>query len=334
MVSPAFFGYESAIIDEFRAQGHDAVFLDERPSNSPMARAVVRVFPALVKKQVERHFRQALKDLGDEPLDGVLVIKGEVTPEWFLTEISRRHPRAVFVYYTYDALSNSSQGKRILTHFHRKFSFDPADVAANPGFELKELFYAPDYTPSGGERDLDLSFVGTLHGDRYAFTQAVAASVPSGRQRLFYYMAARWYYTLRKLTSPEVRSVPRADISFVPLSRAEVVEIAQRSRTVIDLQRAGQTGLTMRTFEVLATGAAIITANDSIRDQEFFSDERVLIVPRDPAQVDAEEVRRFVARQPAVGSAPAGFEKHSLNAWVSEFVDAFRSDGDGHADRR
>lgn len=335
VVSPAFFGYESAIVGEFRDQGHETVFLDERPSNSAIARAIVRVFPFLVKKQVERHFRQALEALGDKPVDGVLVIKGEVTPEWFLAEVVRRSPGATFVYYTFDALSNTPQGARHFPHFDRRFSFDPADVAANPDFELKELFFAPAYRPSTRERDLDLSFVGTLHGDRYAFTQAVAAAVPSERRRLFYYMAARWYFLLRKMTSRAVRDVPSDEVSFTPLSRAEVVEIAQRSRTVIDLQRAGQTGLTMRTFEVLAAGAAIITANESIREAEFFSPDRVLVVPRDPAKVDPGEVAAFIARQPATGTAPEAFDKHSLRAWVAGFVDAFsHSTEDEHANRR
>lgn len=335
VVSPAFFGYEAAIVGEFRDQGHEAIFLDERPSNSAIARAIVRVFPALVKKQVERHFRRALEDLGDTPVDGVLVIKGEVTPEWFLAEIARRSPDATFVYYTFDALSNTPQGARYFPQFDRRFSFDPADVEANADFELKELFYDPAYQPSDEPRDLDLSFVGTLHGDRYAFTQAVAAAVPREKRRLFYYMAARWYFVLRKVTSRKVRHVPGDDVSFTPLVRDEVVEIARRSRVVIDLQRAGQTGLTMRTFEVLATGAAIITSNDSIRDTEFFSPDRVLVVPRDPKDIDPERVAAFIEQQPVVGTAPTGFERYSLKAWVDHFVHAFStSNEDRHANRR
>lgn len=325
VISPSFFGYEEAIVDAFRAEGHDTTFLDERPSNSPLARAIVRVFPSLLQRKIDRHYKHALARLGHEPIDGVLVIKGEVVPASFLDEIVRRSPGATMVYYTYDSLENSPQGQRLLSRFHRRFSFDPADVASNPEFEFKPLFYASGYHPSGEKRDLDISFIGTLHGDRYAFTQAIASAVPQENRLLYYFMPARWFFLARKLLSREVRPVSIDEVSFSPLSRSEVAIVAQRSRAVIDLQRNGQTGLTMRTFEVLATGAALITANESIREQPFYSRSRMLIVPRDPALIDVSTIREFISQQPELGSPPDDFEQYSLEAWVAHLVEVFAS---------
>ncbi|MDO8383188.1 MAG: hypothetical protein Q7T17_09450 [Microbacterium sp.] len=335
VVSPAFFGYERAITEAFREQGHDAVFLDERPSNLPAVRAIVRAFPWVLRRKINRHYRRALAELGNESFEGVVVIKGEVVPAWFLAEIVRLNPSARMVYYTFDSIKNSPQGQRILGYFHRKFSFDPADVAAYPSFELKPLFFPDDFRPGDAERDLDISFVGTLHGDRYPFIQAVAAQIPPERRKLYYYLPARWFFFLRKLSSRGLRGVSQREVSFTPLARSEVVRTAQRSRVVIDLQREGQTGLTMRTFEVLATGAAIITANEAIREQPFFSNERVLVVPRAPERVDTNIVSAFIARQPDVGTAPPGFDEYSLSAWVADFVTILaQSDGEPDANPR
>ena len=319
MIAPSFFGYEKAIAQEIRAQGHEVELVDERPSNAPLARAVVRVAPAILGHRITAHFRELLRRAEHDPPDLVLVIKGEVVPEWFLTTLRSRCPRVRFVYYTFDSFANSPRGAALLPLFDRAFSFDPDD-ARRTGVDHLPLFHRPEFHPGDEPRDLDVSFIGTLHGDRHAFANAVAAAVPPERRLLWFYSPAAWYFWLRKVFVRRYRGIPRADVRTTPLPIGAVAATMRRSKAVIDLQRPGQTGLTMRVFEVLASGAALITANAAIRDEPFYDPARVLIVPADPARIDVAEVAAFIAAQPARGTSPAGFEDRSLAAWTSEVL--------------
>lgn len=324
LISPAFFGYEVAITEAFEAAGCHTTFLDERPANSPIDRAVVRIAPKLLHKRIVDHFQRALHALRDEELDAVIVIKGEVTPPWFLSRLRKEHSQALFIYYTYDSFQNSAQGMRLTQYFDRLFSFDRSDVEQDGRFEYKPLFYSRAYKPDHLAREIDVSFIGTLHGDRFDLTQAIAEAFPQSQRYLFYYMAARWFFWLRKFTSRELKKVGLKDVSFTPLRHDQIVQVMQRSRSVIDVQRSGQSGLTMRTFEVLATGARLITTNEEIVKEPFYSPEHILVVPRSPDQIDKEAIRRFVLAETSTPEILTTIGPYSLDRWVCEYVEIIR----------
>lgn len=327
MIAPSFFGYEEAIAREIQSQGHEVDLVDERPSNAPLARAIVRIAPFLLRGPITRHFTALLHRTRAAPPDLVLVIKGEVVPEWFLGELRSQFPDARFVYYTFDSFSNSPQGVALLPLFDAAFSFDVGDARRWPGVAHQPLFYRPEFHPGQAPRDLDVSFIGTLHGDRHAFVHAVAATVPPERRSLWFYTPAAWYFWARKLLVPRYRGIPWSDVRTTPLAIGSVADTMRRSKAVVDLQRPGQAGLTMRTFEVLASGAALITANASIRDEHFYDPARVLIVPADPSRVDPASVAAFIDDLPARGTSPEGFEKHALAAWTSAILETARVAG-------
>lgn len=327
LLSPSFFGYERSVAQAFRDGGHEVDLFDERPSNAAWRRALVRLAPSLMSRQIDRHYRELSATVLGTKYDALLVIKGEVVPGWFLERFRARNPAAVRAYYTFDSLKNSPQGLRIVDHFTHRYTFDRRDAAEHPSFEYRPLFYTPEHAPSGAPREIDVSFVGTLHGDRWDFVHAVAAAVPTERRRLFFYTPAAWYFWLLKLVSRKVRHVPRRAVETRALSRDEVVDVMKRSRVVIDMQRKGQYGLTMRTFEALATGAALVTSNSEISEEPFFDPSRILVVPRDPDAIRAAQVQAFVAAQPASGAPPGGFEQHSLRSWVDRFIAVFQEAG-------
>lgn len=326
-VSPTFFGYEEEIAKEFEVQGHEVTFVDERPSNSAFKRATVRVAPLLLNLETSRHYRETLERVKRNGFDCVLIIKGEVVPSWFLEDLRRINPRATFVYYTFDSFVNSPRGMRVARQCDRRFTFDRSDADRVSGFEYEPLFYCPEYYPQLTPRRTCFSFVGTLHGDRFAFTQAITERFPSESAEFRYFVPAAWYFWISKATKKEYARISRSMVTTHPLGRAKVAELTRQSKVIIDVQRKGQVGLTMRTFEALAAGSSIITTNTAIEKEEFFSDDRVLVVPNDPHKIDVERLQAFVNRQPEVGRRPPAFEEHSLAAWVNRMAEALGEGG-------
>jgi hypothetical protein len=323
-ITPSFFGYEKVIVDAFRSRGIDVDLADERPSNSAVGRAVLRLAPKLVQSSLKRHYDDLLARFGDVEYDGLLAIKGENLPEWFLREFRARNPGAVTMFYSFDAISNSSHCVSLFPLFDRLYSFDRGDVARYPVLEYKPLFYSADFAhadPARPSRYL-ASFVGTLHSDRYEFVRAITRDLDIQRTLSYFYSQAKWYFLVQRLTDRRNRRVSASEVSFDKMDRAQVAEIFASSRAVIDFQRPGQSGLTMRTFEALASGAALITTNASVTDEPFYSADRVLVVDRDPAAIDSAAVAAWIEALPPSAAPPAGFDAYGVSQWVEPFVSA------------
>lgn len=321
-ISPSFFGYEQSIRTALEESGHQVDFIDERPSNSALARALVRLNPRLIGSMVDRHYRQALARFGAVRYQHIVLIKGEVVPEWFLRELRRRNSTATFTFYTFDSVSNSPNCLKLLPHFDRSYSFDYADVAANDALGYLPLFFAPEFDLDGqasaaASRPYELSFIGTLHSERYRAVNDLFRHFRSTYK--FFYVQARWYYYFSRFVSRSMKDVRRQDVSFDKLSRREVAERFRQSQGVFDLQRTGQSGLTMRTFEVLASGAVLVTTNAQVRREPVFDPDWVVILenPADPHA--AERVAAAMERRVEGCRAP-GIEQYSLARWVDRLM--------------
>jgi len=319
VIAAAFFGYEEAIVKEFQRQGYETVYLDERPSNSGVARAIMRVRKELIARRIDKYYRRKWLDIADTTFDVVLVIKGEVVPRWFLERLRNANPRARFVFYSWDALNNAPNCLSILDCFDELFSFDSDDVAVRPRFSYLPLFYTEEFKPLAPDnrsrhRRFSTSFVGTLHTERYAY----AKELFQGRSATFgyFYVQARWYFAVVKYLTAEHRHVPWRDVSFEKLSRRQVAEIFRDSVAVVDIPRRGQSGLTMRTFEVLASGSVLATTNEAITREPFFDPDRILLLPNELDDAVLHDARsRLDAMKPPAGP-PIGFETYSLESWV------------------
>ena len=318
-LSPSFFGYESDIEKALVSNGYVVDFFDERPTNSSAAKALFRVGGRSVQKLVQAYYRRILAATESRAYDLVLIIKGEVVPLVFLQEMRRRNPEAHFVYYSFDAIPAGSNCTTLFDEFDALFSFDPADVASDPRLVLKPLFYSSQFgsRPGRGPRPFDLTFVGTMHSDRYRFVTSLfkAFSDTYG----FFYVPARWFFYFNKFVTRSFAGVPVSSVSFDKLDKSAVADIFRDSRAVLDLQRSAQSGLTMRTFEVLASGAILVTGNTAIRQADIFDPSRIVVVD-DYDAVDASvRLREILDSMPPVVGAPVGFEKHSVGNWVREF---------------
>lgn len=318
LLSPRFFGYEEDIADALRARGLEVVFADERPSNGSLMRVLVRLRPEVVALRTQRYYRGLLRRVAHMRFSSVVVIKGEVVPEWFLDELRDRNPAARFIFYTYDSVLNSPQFLRIAGSFDRLLTFDRDDAKAIPSLTYLPLFYAPEFELQDETLQplWDFVFVGTLHSDRFRF--AMEISTFYDKPFLFFYCPARWYFFVTKYITRENRTVPWRSVSFKPLERSQVAEIFKRSSAVLDVQRDGQVGLTMRTFEVLASGARLLTTNQAVELEPIFDPQFIRVLSGSPDRTVLER-DRGVQRGMRPGPPP-GLETYSIGSWASKLL--------------
>jgi hypothetical protein len=318
VISSRFFGYEQQIADELGNQGFDVTLVDERPSNSSWAKALFRVSTSSAKPVVDRYYRAILKQQSWSGFTLVLVIRGEVVPPWFVERVRRESPDATVAFYTWDSVENSPNFVGILPYIDHLFSFQSDTVRVDPRFKLKHLFYAPDFVPLGtsSPRRFDGSFIGTLHSNRYRFVKRVLHNFDHVYE--YFFVQARWYFAIRRVFDPRFRGISRSEVRFDKLSRSDVADVFRNSLAVVDMQHENQSGLTMRTFEVLASGAYLITTNQFIRETPLIDTGRVIVVDD---SVDSATLLAELRARPIPVGAPDGFEEFSLRSWIQGFVE-------------
>jgi len=321
-ICPAFFGYEISIKNALIENGYEVDFFDERTSNNSFAKAIFRVKKSLLNRVINSYYDNILEKIKLTKYDYFLLIKGEVVPERFISEFKRNNPGAKLIYYTYDSFNNNnSNSVYILKHFDTCYSFDFEDVKNNPSLKLKHLFYTNEYIsrPDIADRKYFISFVGSLHSARYTIIRNLFSKLE--HTFTFFYMPAKWFFLLEKLLKKDYRRIKWAEVSFNKLSGRQVADIFKSSKSVVDIQRFGQTGLTMRTFEVLAAGAILITTNPYVKHADFYNADRIIILDDVSLPISADEVKTKIKAAGMNNFDEAQLKKYFINNWVKEFFE-------------
>lgn len=319
-ISPAFFGYELSIKNAILENGYEVDYFDERPSNNALMKALVRGQKKLLNVILNKHFKKIQDYIKDKKYDYFLLIKGEVVPENFILDFKKNNPTAKLIYYTYDASNNNSKnGLYIQKFFDTCYSIDFNDVKENPNLKLKHLFYSKDFVQQESEktknRKYDISFVGTLHSNRYEVMQKTFSKFK--KSYLFLFSQAKWWFIYNKLINKEYKNIKMSTISFTKLNLSEVANIFKSSNSVLDIQRYGQAGLTMRTFEVLASGAILVTTNENIKKAEFYDEDKIVFISDE--EITEEKVKIIESKIEINNYDSSKLEKYFVNNWVKEF---------------
>jgi hypothetical protein len=323
IISPSFFGYETVIKRAIEKAGGWATVIDERPGNSFLVKAIVRVNSKLIGRRVERYYQSEIVALGGSAdFDFILVVSPEAMSPPVLRLLKRRFPRAKFVLYMYDSLRNKTGSKteELFPFFDRILSFDLSDCAVNPGIVFRPLFYSEEYAMipnSTAKLDFGLGFVGTLHSDRYAICRKVRASLDllGINSFIYLYLSDKKLYWIQKATNPALRGCTLKDVSFTPMPRTVVFEYMGKTKAMLDIQHPEQTGLTMRTIEVLGARRKLITTNKGIKEYDFYNENNICLIDReDPRIPEAFFDTPYVDQDEGV------YQKYSVAGWLRDVL--------------
>jgi hypothetical protein len=315
LIAPRFFGYEDDIAAELRRRGGQVDFIRDRPFDKPLMKAVTRFRRDWVMPAANRFYRRELEALGTASYDLVLVINGQTLSTEILQDMRRASPAATFILYMWDSAKVRSRVVENLPLFDRTLSFDPHSAQAF-GMKFRPLFFAPGFSQGEGEPDLAISFVGTIHTDRYPIIRSVARQLPVGLSAFWYlYLQAPWVYRFQKLFNPAFKGASMAEFSFSPLPKSEVQAIFRRSRAVVDIEHPLQTGLTIRTIETLGAGKKLLTTNRQIIDYDFFDPANVHVLDRRDPVIPVDFLDTPFRQIP-----PDLLYKYSLAGWMDEVL--------------
>lgn len=316
LVTPRFFGYHERIVAHLTGRGASAEWIDERPGNSPIAKAALRISPQRMAPYAQRYYERALETLAGRDFDDVLFVSPEATTPRVVQRFRSRFPRARLLLYMWDSFENKGRHDpaAFIQLFDRVSTFDGED-AAEFRIPFRPLFYCDGAQRPApvGDPEYAFSFVGTIHSDRFRVLRSLCQQADGLGLRYFVYpyLGSRLLYWGYRVAKPEFRGTRPADFRFAPLPYPEVLRVLATSTAVVDVEHPDQRGLTMRTLEVLGAGQKLVTTNAHVRSYPFFSEDRVWVLDRHDVRVDPAFFRTRAPPMPASFAA-----EYSLTAWA------------------
>ena len=316
LIAPKFFGYDEAMARELTRRGAHVDAMADRPLSSPWYHAAARFLPSQIRGITERHYRKLLAGFARSSYDHVLVVNGQTVSPGLIAELRRKHPGARFTFYLWDSLANRASALELVPFFDRAFSFEP-EAARRHGLRFRPLFFDDHASEASGHaNEYDISFIGTAHTDRHRVVERLNATLAPDLRRFWYlYLQAPWVLRAYRLTNPHFRGAQAEQFRFAPLSRAESQRVFETSRAILDIEHLRQTGLTMRTLEVLGAGKKLVTTNAAIRDYAFYDPARIEVIDR-----ACPRVPDSFLRTDAAPLAPEVRYRYSLAGWIDELL--------------
>lgn len=317
LIAPRFFGYDEAIARELTRRGAHVDAMPDRPFSSPWYHAAARFAPGQVRRATERHYRRLLAGFAAPRYDHVLVLNGQTVSPRLIGDLRSAHPDARFTFYLWDSLANRPHALDLAGLFDRAFTFEP-ETAARHGLRFRPLFFDDHASAAAAAQPLEreIAFVGTAHTDRHRVIERLDSTLASDIRRFwFLYLKARWLLAAYRLTNPHFRRARAEQFAFAPLSRAESQRIFETSRAILDIEHARQSGLTMRTLEVLGAGKKLVTTNAAIRNYAFYDPARIEVIDRAAPRVPDAFLR---SEAPPLDEATR--YRYSLAGWIDELL--------------
>ncbi|WP_071131778.1 hypothetical protein [Enterococcus timonensis] len=294
LLAPKFFGYEKMLQKALEKLGAQVTFYDERPSNSTAGKAMLRINPRLMQDQIKKYYQKILSDTADFSFDHILICQGEATPIFFLEELANYFPKSFKTLYFWDSMENKIHNREKAAYFDLVSSFDYQDCQKY-GWHFRPLFFDTSYeTLQKSEQNvLDLFFVGTIHSDRFIILEQIKKAFLAEKRSVFFYyfIPSKLMFYYYKYLKKIIPNAQLNDFHYQALNKDVLQEKLAAAKTVVDIQHPAQSGLTMRTIEMLGAKKKLITTNSDVVHYDFYRSENICVVDRTDVQVPENFLR-------------------------------------------
>lgn len=277
-----FFGLYKDIEKKLIEMGNSVFYYDERPSNSFIAKLMIRKNVKFYNRIVDRYYSDIADKYRNEGIDYVFIVKGESVTTVSLKNLRALFPKSKFILYLWDSLDNIPGIFEKLSCFDSVFSFDLEDAKKYSKITFRPLYYSDKFNKVDCKCEYDIAFIGTAHSIRpYVVNQLKRQCDNYGFSFFSYlYSPHPLVFLYNKIVNKAYKNLSLKDINFKPISQEQIQSIYARTRAILDVEVHTQTGLTMRTLEVLGMHKKLITTNISCKNYDFYRPENHLIISK------------------------------------------------------
>jgi len=317
LITSILFNYHNLIKKTIEDLGAEVHLYDERNNPSSVEKILIRKARFLMNGRTNRYYDSVCKKEKDFNPDYILFVSPEAVTKESISRMRQTFKRSTFILYMWDSVKNK-HAQNIVSLFDSRFSFDPNDCKQY-NMVLRPLFFLPDFQKNDNadnqEFEYDISFIGTVHSDRAKILLDVKNFCDREKLNYYFYLfiPGKLLYILRMLTDRSLRKWDKAYIHIDSISKEEVVRISSRTRCIIDINHPNQTGLTMRTIEMLGLNRKLATTNTNIRSYDFYRPENQIVIDRRHLSLSREMIRKDYVTIPE-----NIYKRYSAEYWAKE----------------
>lgn len=282
-ICPKFNGYENLLIEEMRSLDFNVTFFPDKPPG--FFYRLLSFFPSFIKDfLIKSYLESIIKCAESEDFDSVFVVKGTVLDSAFMISLKNLLPNSKFLMYQWDSSLTHKSYLRIAKFFDEVYTFDRLDASDN-NFKYLPLFYSKYYSNVSPVQapDYDMVFVGEYYpdSDRLAIVKRIKEVAKREGLKFKFSLRVDLFALFKFILYRQLSILDIPYISIGRMSQENVVNVYSNSTAVLDIEHNQQNGLTMRTMEVLGAGLKLVTTNKNIYQEDFFNEERILIIDRE-----------------------------------------------------
>lgn len=263
--------YTRSIIAEMEGLGATVKYVDIHPRS--FGCQVLRItYPEAYRKYRDRLHREAVRESEAVTYDHVVFLQAHQISLENLSRLREQQRKAQFTLYNWDSLAIHDYRAHACL-FDRVLTFDPEDA------EEFKFGYLPLFCQRSMQllrRDKALPRTIYMVGNISKIQRYKAVKVFRGycrKARIEFRQHLRvtpvvWFQLMRAGIWPHT-------ISFRSIPTSRFNEMVEASVAVFDFANHTQTGMTMRLMESLCAGKKILTNNKSVKQELFYSPDRI-----------------------------------------------------------
>lgn len=271
--------YSEEIQNELLRRGANVLLYDERPSQSAITKIYIYLFRRLFPSFFINYIKKVIEECPYKNVDYILVVRGQAFDREVLSLLRRSFEGVKIILYQWDTISGIN-APDVIDCYDCAYSYDPNDVSNNKYFQFRPTFYLEKYlsTDLAETFEYSICFVGTLYKERWPIIKKFKECVESIKpQSYFYlYLSNKILYYYYRFTSRVF--APIEVINFSLLYGEDYLNLIRKSKCILDINYTSQKGLSLRSFEAMASKRKYITTNDEIKKYDFYNPNNILVV--------------------------------------------------------
>lgn len=312
-IGPVFFGYYLNIIEVIEHAGGEVEFISDY-SHTIWAKLFKNINKKIYDWYNNRYLQIVLSKIHQKEFDIIFIIKGTIISVEFLSRIKERNINARFITYQWDSIKNFDY-QHVIPFFTDIFSFDIEDCKNIHKLKYLPLpfFFHEDYiklasVKENHQTDIDILFVGTFYIERYYQLVELSRLFRRSGIRFYCYHYIPFLSYLKALSKGKIYG----NIRFRKISHNKILNLYQRSKIILDLPHVGQSGYTNRVLDAIGAGKKLITTNDNIKNEWFYSENNIYIIKK----FKDMELNNFISIPFDRNGIQQHIHNHSIEKWV------------------
>lgn len=239
--------------------------------------------------------------------DYLLSIGGECLSKNILNEIRKNSPTIKCVKYIFDK-TGEAYIKGAQEKYDEIYTFEKDD-SKEFNLKFRPSFFVDDAKEE--KKEIDCYYLGALREKkRYDFIESFKSYCLKNKLSYDFNLFIKKKYLNDNYNDQEI-------LTFEKMTYRENIEKVRKSKVVIELNYYTQKGLTLRTFECLASNTKLITENKEIVNYDFYNPKNIFVVdsiedidsiPKKFFQCDYEKVDKNIV------------DRYSIEGFVKEVL--------------